>query len=121
LNGELNKLIEFYKVLATVSKWFFFGGEGIIYENDPEEQNKIIKYNELLSNAVILHNVIDVSNAIEQLAKDGIVVTMEDVKAMSPYMTGHIKRFGEYIIDLESIPTPIHEIDIKQLIKPTTL
>lgn len=40
------------------SKWFFFGGDGIMCENDPEEQIKIIKYNNLLSNAVILHNVI---------------------------------------------------------------
>ena len=32
-------------------------------------------------------------------------------------MTGHIKRFGEYIIDLESVPNPIHEIDIKKLIE----
>ena len=99
------------------SKWFFFGGEGIIAENDPEEQNKIIKYNELLSNSVILQNVIDVTNALEKLAEDGVVVTLEDVKAMSPYMTGHIKRFGEYIIDLESVPDPIHTIDIKNLIK----
>lgn len=42
---------------------------------------------------------------------------MKDIKAMSPYITGHIKRFGEYIIDLENIPSPIHEIDIKKLIE----
>ena len=70
-----------------------------------------------MSNAVILHNVIDISNAIKSLAKDGVTVTMKDIKAMSPYMTGHIKRFGEYIIDLENIPSPIHEIDIKKLIE----
>ena len=99
------------------SKWFFFGGEGIVAENDPEEQNKIIKYNELLSNAVILQNVIDINNAIEQLSESGTQVTLHDIKSMSPYMTGHIKRFGEYIIDLESVPSPIHEIDIQKLIE----
>src|SRR5712671_5878469 len=26
------------------AKWLFFGGEGIIAENDPEEQEKMIKY-----------------------------------------------------------------------------
>jgi hypothetical protein len=35
-------------------------------ENDPEEQSKIVKYNDLLANAVILHNVVDISNAIEK-------------------------------------------------------
>ena len=99
-------------------KWFFFGGEGIICENDPEEQNKIIKYNELLANAVILHNVVDISNAIEKLAAEGISVTKEDIKSMSPYMTSHIKRFGEYIIDLAETPDPIHEVDIEKIIEP---
>jgi len=83
------------------SKWFFFGGDGIMCENDPEEQSKIIKYNDLLANAVILHNVVDISNAIERLNEEGIVVKREDIKVMSPYMTSHIKRFGEYIIDLD--------------------
>ena len=32
-------------------------------------------------------------------------------------MTAHIKRFGEYIIDLETVPSPIHEIDIQKLIE----
>lgn len=33
-------------------------------------------------------------------------------------MTAHIKRFGEYIIDLNEIPDPIHEIDIDKIIEP---
>lgn len=102
-------------------KWFFFGGEGIICENDREEQNKIIKYNELLANAVILHNVIDISNALEKLSAEGVSVTKEDIKAMSPYMTSHIKRFGEYIIDLDEIPAPIHEVDIEKIIELVTV
>jgi TnpA family transposase len=102
------------------SKWFFFGGDGIMCENDPEEQSKIIKYNDLLANAVILHNVVDISNAIERLNEEGIVVTREDIKVMSPYMTSHIKRFGEYIIDLDDIPQPIHEIDIEKIVEPAT-
>lgn len=39
------------------SKYFSFGGEGIISENDPDEQEKRIKYNDLVSNAVILQNL----------------------------------------------------------------
>lgn len=86
------------------SKWFFFGGDGIICENDPEEQIKIIKYNDLLSNAVILHNVIDITNALKRLKEDGNLILREDIKNLSPYMTSHIKRFGEYVIDLNEIP-----------------
>ncbi|WP_202976492.1 Tn3 family transposase [Anaerophilus nitritogenes] len=99
------------------SKWFFFGGEGIICENDPEEQSKIIKYNNLLSNAVILHNVIDISIALKKLNDEGIILSIEDIKALSPYMTKHIKRFGEYIVNLDEIPEPIKQVNIEEIIK----
>jgi TnpA family transposase len=29
------------------AKWLFFDGEGIIADNDPNEQEKVIKYNDL--------------------------------------------------------------------------
>ena len=35
------------------SKWLFFGGEGIIAENNRERQRKIIKYNHLIANCLI--------------------------------------------------------------------
>ena len=85
-------------------------------ENDPEEQSKIIKYNDLLSNAVILHNVIDISNALKKLKDDGVLISRKDLENLSPYMTSHIKRFGEYVIDLNEIPEPIIEIDIEEII-----
>lgn len=89
-------------------------------ENDPGEQSKIVKYNDLLANAVILHNVVDISNAIEKMNEEGIVVTMDYIKAMSPYMTSHIKRFGEYVIDLDEVPEPINRFDIEDIIELET-
>jgi TnpA family transposase len=41
------------------SRWLFFGFDGIFSENDPEEQEKRIKYNDLVANAVIFQNVCD--------------------------------------------------------------
>jgi TnpA family transposase len=38
-------------------KWVFFGGEGIITENSRDEQRKVIKYNHLVANCSIFHNV----------------------------------------------------------------
>ncbi|NHN33221.1 Tn3 family transposase [Paenibacillus agricola] len=89
------------------SKWFFFGGEGIIAENDPEEQEKRIKYLDLVSNAVILQNVVDMTGILKKLASEGTEFTRSDVAALSPYMTRHIKRFGDYVIDLKNAPDPI--------------
>ncbi len=91
------------------SKWFFFGGEGTIANNDPEEQEKIIKYNDVIANAVIFHNVVDLTNILCDLKREGSNVTREDVAALSPYITSHIKRFGDYLIDLETTPQALDE------------
>lgn len=93
------------------SKWLFFGGDGIISENDPEEQEKRIKYNDLVANAVIFQNVCDITLILWELAKEGFAFTKEDIVMLSPYLTKHIKRFGDYMIDLENTPQPI-EADI---------
>lgn len=89
------------------SKWLFFGGEGVIADNDPEEQEKVIKYNDLVANAVIFHNVVDQTRILRELKEEGFPVTREDVATLSPYVTSHIKRFGDYIIDAETVPEPI--------------
>ncbi|OPJ59811.1 Tn3 transposase DDE domain protein [Clostridium chromiireducens] len=89
-------------------------------ENNTEEQINIIKYNNLLSNAIILHNVIDITNALKRLNEDGNLILREDIKNLSPYMTSHIKRFSEYVIDLNEIPQPISKIDIEEIIEPVT-
>lgn len=91
------------------SKWFFFGGEGIIASNDPEQQEKIIKYNDLVANAVIFQNVVDLTEVLQQLQREGYLLEREDVASISPYLTGNIKRFGDYVIDMEAIPRALDE------------
>ena len=40
------------------SKWLSFCGD-VIAENEPEEQQKRLRYNDLVASAVILHNTVD--------------------------------------------------------------
>jgi len=89
------------------SKWLFFGGHGIIVDNDPEQQEKSIKYGDLVANAVIFQNVVDMTTAIHQLRKEGHYVDPDDLSVLSPYLMEHIKRFGDYVIDLEEPPQPL--------------
>lgn len=89
------------------TKYLSFGGNGIIAENDPDEQEKRIKYNNLVANAVILQNVVDMTYILKELSANGVEFTKTDVSALSPYITSHIKRFGDYVIDLENIPKAI--------------
>jgi hypothetical protein len=41
---------------------------------------------------------------------EGHPVTREDVAVLSPYMTGHIKRFGDYVLDLTATPQPLDSV-----------
>jgi hypothetical protein len=76
-----------------------FGGE-VIAENDPDEQQKQIRYHDLLASTVILQIVIDMSKIIADLRREGWTITDKDLTFLSPYLTG-VKRFGEYIMDLD--------------------
>lgn len=91
------------------SKWFFFGGDSVINTNDREEMEKRIKYNDLVSNAVIFQNVVDLTEILQQLKREGYLLNREDVSALSPYLTSHIKRFGDYFLDLTQIPPSLNE------------
>jgi TnpA family transposase len=102
INANTNK-VEAYN---GFSKWLNFGGE-ILQENDPEEQEKLIKYNTLVANALIFQNVIDQTRIIKNLMFEGFEVKTEDLKILSPYLTAHIKRFGDYVVDLTETPPPL--------------
>ena len=92
------------------SKWFFFGGDSIINSNDREEMEKRIKYNDLVANAVIFQNVVDLTEVFQQLQTEGYFLDQEDVSALSPYLTSHIKRFGDYFLDLTQTPTQLDDL-----------
>ena len=85
-------------------KWLAFGGGGVIAENDRSEQRKIIKYDQLLANCLIFHNVCMMTRALYKLRADGMQIEPEAVAALSPYIRSHINRFGLYTFDLNRRP-----------------
>ncbi|MGW3466092.1 Tn3 family transposase, partial [Streptomyces olivaceoviridis] len=76
--------------------WIGFGNRGVIADNDPVEQEKAMKFNALLINAVIFHNALDIAEIVRQLLEEGWEIDPEDLARISPYLTEHINRFGEY-------------------------
>ena len=86
------------------AQWVAFGGDGTITENDSDEQRKIIKYNHLVANCVIFHNVFTLSRVLHDLQREGYSLEASAVAALSPYMTQHINRFGRYDLDMEQRP-----------------
>ena len=87
--------------------WLNFGGDGIMRSRDPIEQEKQVKYLNLIANAVILQNVVDMTDALSEMANEGYNITRDLVQRTSPYMTEHIRRFGQYVLDMTEIPLPL--------------
>jgi TnpA family transposase len=86
------------------AQWVAFGGDGTIPENDRAEQRKIIKYNHLVANCVIFHNVFQLSRLLHDLQQHGEIMEDAAITALSPYLTAHINRFGRYHLDMEQRP-----------------
>ena len=86
--------------------WLFFGKDGIITDNDPVEQEKGLKYLDLVASAVILQNTVDMTRVIQSLSAEGFKITRRMLATMSPYLNRNLKRYGDYVVDLKNIPQP---------------
>jgi TnpA family transposase len=86
--------------------WIGFGGP-VIRSGDPVEQEKSLKYASVVANAIMLSNVVDMSAALAAMAEAGETVTPELVAALSPYGREHIRRFGQYVLDMTDLPGPL--------------
>ena len=71
---------------------------------------KAIKYNALVTNCLILQNMIDLTEAIHILQKSGVIISEHDIARLSPYVTDNIKRFGDLVLDLDAKPQDTHRI-----------
>ena len=89
------------------AKHLAFGSGGHLRSNNPEDQEKAIVYNELVTNAVALQKVVNQTQALHMLKAEGVSIRPADLAFLSPYATSKLKRFGDYPTDLkpESIPT----------------
>jgi hypothetical protein len=71
------------------------------------EQVKQVKYMDLVANAIMLHNVADLTELLSGMADEGLLVTKELLSRLSPYMREHIRRFGQYVLDMDDLPSPL--------------
>lgn len=85
------------------TKWLDFGGD-IITENDPNEQQKRVRYIDLVALAVIQQNTVDMMKILQELYASREPVSAADAEYLSPYGTHGVKRFGNYHLDLKRPP-----------------
>lgn len=102
ITNETNKVEAYNGFIDKIR----FGDDGIITSNDPIEQEKRVKYSELVANAIILQNTVDITDAINKLIKEGHKILKSDIEALSPYILRNLKRFGDYFIDVNAEPEP---------------
>jgi len=88
------------------AKWLMFGGD-VIAENLRHEQRKVIKYNQLVANMVILYNVQWMSRKLKELQAKRHPINAEVLQALSPYRREHINRLGSYLLDLQRKAPPL--------------
>ncbi|SAL81667.1 transposase Tn3 family protein [Caballeronia terrestris] len=99
VTANTNK-IESYNGFA---KWLSFGCD-VIAEYEPEEQQKRLRYNDLIASSVILQNTVDMMRALRDMVADGEKVRAEDIEFRSPYPTHNVRRFGRYRLHLDRLP-----------------
>lgn len=102
IRGATTKIESFH----AFRDWVSFGGHPIT-SGDPVEQEKRIKYMNLVANVIMLHNVVDLTMVLNQMVAEGHQVTEPLVKRLSSYMTEHMKRFGQYLLDIDAMPEPL--------------
>jgi len=107
MRQEINAVTNIVEKYHHFLDWVFFGKDGAVTENDPIEQEKRFKYLDLVASAVILQNTVDMSLAIQTLMAQGEAVNHRHIKALSPYVTRHLKRYGDYVVNLHNIPQPL--------------
>jgi len=100
ITATTNK-VEQYNQLCD---WTSFGSTELVASNDDTEMEKAVKYTDLINNCIMLQNVIDMSDIIHQLTQEGAEIREEDIAFLSPYITKHIKRYGDYLIDMKRVP-----------------
>jgi TnpA family transposase len=107
IHAATNKSEEFNQF----AQWAFFGGQGVIAENVRHEQRKVIKYNHLVANMLILNNVHRMSKILSDLQRSGkFKIDARLAAALSPYRTIHLNRYGVYPMDLSA---PVEAMNLK--------
>ena len=76
-------------------KWLFFGNQGLIAENVRHVQRKVVKYNQLVANLAILHNLEAMTGVLKEMLGEGLPIDEEILAGLAPYRTEHINRYGD--------------------------
>ena len=68
------------------------------------QHEKQLKYTDIIANAIMLHNVTDLTDILNNMSTEGVKIKAEQLFSLCPYIWDHIRRFGRYHVDMENMP-----------------
>ena len=81
-----------------------------------------MKFNELIANAAIYSTALDITDAANALAAEGHPVDTDDLATITPYIIRTIRRFGDWLLNLEPPDSsPVTRLDLQpRVLFPTS-
>ena len=80
----------------------------------PDYQERVVEFNELIANAAIYSTALDITDAANALAAEGHPVDTDDLATITPYITRTIRRFGNWVLNLEPPDSrPVTRLDLQ--------
>ncbi|MDF2711185.1 MAG: transposase, partial [Nonomuraea muscovyensis] len=86
LREQITQVTNRNEAFHGFADWLMFGGR-LIGHNDPDHQEKVIKFNELLANCVMYSTALDITDSANEIAAEGQPVDLDDLATVSPYIT----------------------------------
>ena len=89
--------------MATVAR---FGSDGFIRRKQEDQQQKVVRSLNLITNIVLVWNTVYQQEIIKQLHQEGYSIDENDFELISPAPFEHINRLGKYSFATNPILEP---------------
>ncbi len=76
--------------------FLWFGGDGLIRRKQEEAQQEVVGALNLVTNLVVLWNIVYLQQVVDALRAAGINVRDEDLARLSPARFKHLNQLGKY-------------------------
>ena len=105
------------EALHALRKFLFFANEGQIRKREDEDQRVQVGCLNLVTNAIVVWNTVQMARVIEDLRAEGETVPDEDIAHISPARYGHINPYGKCSFDVGD-PLGDTLVDLEQQLLP---
>jgi TnpA family transposase len=117
LREQIDAITNKAEAFHGFAEWLMVGGR-LIGHNDPDYQELVVKFNELMANCAIYSMALDITDAANALAAEGHLIDQDNLATITPYIRHTIRRLGDLVLDLNppaAIPTTRLDLEPRAL------